>query len=133
MTDLPLIFRISGEILNEKTFLIIEPPDQKRHYGHEREKAPKRPQCKRRTDQIQQCACIHRVPYSRVRSGRNDLLILGDFDSGISEGVFFVNKEHEIEPNHNESFPGYNAGERHYRPLEAVVERRDNQKGDKAN
>ena len=125
MPDLFLVFRISRKIPSEKALLVIEPPYQEWHHGREREEVPKRTQGKRSANQVQQRAGVQRVAHNGIWPSRNHLLTVRDFDGRRSERVFFVDEENEIEPYRNENVPDYNAGERHCRPPEAVVERRD--------
>src|SRR5262249_20942398 len=81
-------------------------------------------------DKVQRPARVHRVANDRIGPGRNDRLILGDFDGRRRERVFSIHPNDETKPDRNEHVSGDHDAERHGGPLEAVVESGHDQDGD---
>src|ERR1044071_943209 len=111
MADLLLVIGISGQIPRQKFFLVKEPPYEKRYYRDAWNEPPQRAERQWRAEKIQRRARVHRVAHDRIRSRRDNLLILCDLDRRCGKRIFSIHTGNKIKPDRNESVTDHNKTE----------------------
>ena len=132
--QMPAHFRavvgVAGQILGEKRLFVGEPPDQAEGGEDGGDEPPVGPERQGQPDEVDRRARVHRIPHNRVGAGGDHSLILANLDGRGAEGVLAEDPVHQPHAEDDEQVAHEGDPGGHARPAEAMVEPRDDERGD---